>query len=470
MAEYFQIPEAGTKVRPGTYFNVDKNGDENLFGAIDGVVVAVFKATFGPVNKVTILERGDDYKSIYGDGLTTDLIREVLYGGAKKVICCRLGGSGGVAANITLAAATGSVKITAKHPGEMPFSVTIRNRLTDKDRKECIIYTGTTEFEKVYFAAGDNEVASLANAFANSKNFTVTLEDAAKGIVTNVNQIEFTGGKNPTITTADYSAAFSQAEKYFFNTICVDTEDATVHALLKAFLDRIYEVGQFGIGVITEKDNKDLEERMNAAAGFDSENIVYVINPKVLINEGTLDGYQTAGLIAGLIAATPAKQAVTHIVISRYVDIGESLTNTQIIKATLKGCLTLSKSTKDEVWIDAGINTLINLPDNKDKGWKKIRRVRTRYELMYRANAQTDALSGKVDSDTNGKATVIGKVQGIINDMIKEGKLTSGTVTEHPDYTADADDGFFLIDVIDKDSMEHIYSFFRFRFSTISAS
>ena len=45
MAEYFQIPEVGTKVRPGSYFNVDKNGDDDSFGAIDGVVVAVFKAT-----------------------------------------------------------------------------------------------------------------------------------------------------------------------------------------------------------------------------------------------------------------------------------------------------------------------------------------------------------------------------------------------------------------------------------------
>lgn len=29
MAEYFQIPEVGTKVRPGSYFNVDKNGDDD---------------------------------------------------------------------------------------------------------------------------------------------------------------------------------------------------------------------------------------------------------------------------------------------------------------------------------------------------------------------------------------------------------------------------------------------------------
>lgn len=466
MAEYFQIPEVGTKVRPGAYFNVDKNGDEDSFGAIDGVVIVVFKAMFGPVDTVTILKRGDDYTSIYGDGLTTDMIREALYGGAKKVICCRLDGTGGAAASVSLTAATGKVKITAKHPGEMPLSVTVRNRLTDKDRKECIIYTGTTEFEKVYFAVGDNEAANLKNAFANSKNFAVTLEESAKGIVTNVNQTAFSGGKNPTVATANYSNAFSQVEKYFFNTICVDTEDTAVHALLQAFLDRIYETGRFGMGIIAEKDNKDLEERMKAAAGYNGENMIYILNPKVSINSGVLDGYQTAAGIAGIIAATPANQSVTHTVISRYTDLRELLTNTQIVKAEQNGCLVLSKSVDDEVWIDSGINTLVTPADNKDAGWKKIRRVKTRYELLYRMNAQVDALVGKVDNDVNGRATIVGKLQKIINDMIQEGKLVSGTVAESTTYTADTDNCYFDIDVIDKDSAEHIYEFFKFRFNT----
>ena len=144
------------------------------------------------------------------------------------------------------------------------------------------------------------------------------------------------------------------------------------------------------------------------------------------------------------------------------------LTNTQITKAEMKGCLVLSKSSADEVWIDSGINTLITPEDNKDAGWKKIRRVKTRYELLYRANAQADALVGKVDNDVNGRATIVGKIQKIINDMIQEGKLVQGTVTESTTYVADTDNCYFDIDVIDKDSAEHIYEFFRFQFSTIA--
>ena len=207
---------------------------------------------------------------------------------------------------------------------------------------------------------------------------------------------------------------------------------------------------------------------MNAAAGYNGENMVYVLNPEVQINGGTLDGYQTTGGIAGIIASTPANQSVTHTVISRYTDLGEMLTNTQITKAYLKGCLVLSKSSADEVWIDSGINTLIKPADNKDAGWKKIRRVKTRYELLYRANAQADALVGKVDNDANGRATIVGKIQKIINAMIKEGKLVQGTVAESTTYVADTDNCYFDIDVIDKGSAEHIYEFFRFQFSTIA--
>lgn len=466
MAGYF-IP-GEVKIRPGAYFNVDKMGDDGGFGAIDGVVAVVFKADFGPINSVTVLERDENYADVYGSGGTTDAIREAVAGGAKKIIACRVGGTGGSAATASLTATTGTVKITAKHFGAMDLSVTVRDKLTDSDRKECIIYTGTTEFERVNFAKGDDEVAALVEAFSKSKNFVAEGQESAEGVIANVSQVAFTAGENPVTATGDYSKAFTEVEKYFINTICVDTEDAAVHALLAAFLERIYEEGQFGIGVVAEKTTKDLEERMEAAEGFDAENMVYVLNSKVSTNDADLEGYQTAALIAGLIAATPANQSVTHTEIERYVTLGELLTNTQVVKAEQRGCLVLSVSPDDKVWIDSGINTLINPADNKDAGWKKIRRVKTRYELLYRANAQADALVGKVDNDVNGRSTIIAKLQKICNDMVQEGKLVQATVTENSTYVADTDNCYFDFDVIDKDSAEHIYLFYKFRFSTVA--
>lgn len=464
MAGYFQVGEE--KIRPGAYFNVSKKGEDNAFGAVDGVVAVLFKSSFGPLGAVSVIEREDGYAQIYGTEGTTDALREALYGGAQKLIACRVG-NGGTAASVSLEAATGKVKVTAKYPGKMTFSASIREKLADNTRKECIIYSATQEFEKINFDAGENEAKALVDAFSKSKNFVAVLEgEGTTGAMANVNQLEFEEGEDPTVTNADYSNALGEVEKYYFNTICVDTEEKGVHELVSAFLDRIYNSGQFGIGVVAEKPTLDFEERLASAIGFDKENMVYVLNAGVKAKELELAGYQVAALIAGMIAACPSNQSLTHTVIDRYTEITNSFTNSQLEKADKNGCLSFSYNTDNKVWIEYAINTLLHPDENHDDGWKKIRRVKTRYELLFRANAQADALVGRVDNDINGRATIVGKLQKICNDMVQEGKLVSATVTESTAYKADGDYCYFDIDVIDKDSAEHIYLFYKFRFST----
>lgn len=70
----------------------------------------------------------------------------------------------------------------------------------------------------------------------------------------------------------------------------------------------------------------------------------------------------------------------------------------------------------------------------------------------------SDNLVGKVDNDTNGRATVISQLQAVGDAMREEGKLVACTVSESSAYTADGDSAWFDIDVIDKDSMEHMKS------------
>ena len=148
------------------------------------------------------------------------------------------------------------------------------------------------------------------------------------------------------------------------------------------------------------------------------------------------------------------------------IEILERLTNTQMIAAEKKGCIVLSYSSAKQVWIDNAINTLITPADNQDDGWKKIRRVKTRFELIRRMNAAADALVGKVDNDKDGRSTVVSQLQAIGDNMIAEGKLTAITVSESAVNVADGDSTWFDIDVVDKDSMEHIYLSYRFQFST----
>ena len=86
--------------------------------------------------------------------------------------------------------------------------------------------------------------------------------------------------------------------------------------------------------------------------------------------------------------------------------------------------------------------------------------------MLTRMNNQADSLVGSVDNDTNGRATLISQLQAIGTAMIEEGKLTACTVTESSIYKPDGDSAWFEIDCIDKDSAEHIYLMYAFRFST----
>lgn len=464
MAGYFLIGE--TKVRPGAYFNIGKNGDASTADTINGVTAVVFRSDFGPVGYAVELSAEEGYENTYGTGGTTDAIRHVINGGAQTIIACRLG-TGGTEASITLKDENekDAVTISAKYPGAKEFSVTIKEKLTDPSVKQCIIYSGTKAVETIDFNAG--EAQALVNAISSSSSFVAKLADGkGDAILANILQNKMTPGTDPTITTEDYSNAFAAVEPYMFNTICVDTEDPSVHLLLAAFIDRIFESGNLTQAVVAEKKDVDIETRMTRAAAFNNEKMHYVLNSKVDVSGETLEGYQTAARIAGMIGSVSSKISLTHTVVTGFTDLYERMTNTNVIKAEKKGCIVLTMNTKNQIWIDSAINTLITPPDNKDAGWKKIRRTKTRFELLRRCNEATDELVGKVDNDPNGRKTIIGRLLEIGSNMIAEGKLVSFNAAESNLYVSDGDSCWFVLDVIDKDSAEHIYLFYNFQFST----
>lgn len=466
MSETYTVGE--TKVRPGAYFNIQKDETNVAANVISGVTAVIFKSDFGPLNEAVELSANDGYADTFGTGGTTDAIQEAINGGAETIIACRVG-NGGTPATITLNDKEGeaAVTITALYPGKKSFTATIREKLSDSTLKECIIYSGTTEFEKVEFASGAGEASTLVEALSGSKKFEAQLttgKESAEMLV--VSQSAFTVGTDPESTTADYSNAFTVVEPFDFNTICVDTEDTAVHILLQSFMNRIFNAGTLAIAVVAEKHIVDIETRMAHAAAFNDEKICYVLNGYVSEQGTEIDGYQTAARFAGLIGACASNCSLTHTVINGFTEIIERLTNTQIVNAEKQGCLVLTYNSQKQVWIDNAINTLITPADNQDDGWKKIRRTKTRYELIRRMNVTSDNLVGKVDNDKNGIATVISQLQAVGNSMISEGKLTSCTVTESSVYTADGDSAWFEISVIDKDSMEHIYLTYKFQFST----
>lgn len=115
MAGTFILGE--TKVRPGSYFNIQKKGGNSSASVMNGVTAVIFQADFGPLNTAVEMDASDGYEKIFGTGLTTDAIKEAIAGGAKTIIACRLG-NGGTQGTISLEDVDGedALTVTAKYP------------------------------------------------------------------------------------------------------------------------------------------------------------------------------------------------------------------------------------------------------------------------------------------------------------------------------------------------------------------
>lgn len=457
-----------TKARPGVYWRRENAGSVPFAGAINGIGVGLIRANWGPLNKAVEFEPNTDVKKIFGSGNTEDLITEMFNGGISSGKFVRIG-KGGTAPSVKITLADGTTEagtITGAYVGDRAFAITLRDSIIS-DKREAIIYEGASEFVKVEYTAGDNEIEDLKTALEMAtEDFTIKTSEGVTGALANIVQKAFTAGTNPTTSTEEYAAGLTALEATTYNVLCVDTEDAAVHLLVAAFLNRTLAAGAFPMASIAETMAVELDTRMQHAAAFNDEKIIYTLNPATDSAGKEYDGYRLAARIGGIIASVPSNQSTTHEVVSGFSSVAEPLTNTQIEKALGSGCLVLSENAKGQVWVEQGINTLITPSGDMDEGWKKIRRVKTRFEVMQRVTDTTEPLIGKVNNDTDGRAAIIAAAQGVVNTMAREKKIMdTSEVYEDQSYPAEGDSAWFVIAVDDIDSIERVYLTFRFRFA-----
>lgn len=461
--------EGEQKTRPGVYYR-DSNGDDvQLIGARNGETAVAFKANWGPLGKVVTLTDLNEIAKYFGDdsiaGSNVRILKRILQGGAATIKAVRVG-SGGTKASLTLkGGSSDAVILTAAYAGNRALSCTIRDSLSIDTLRECIIYTGTQELLKVTFTKGTDEADALTAAINSVVDGVVVAEKkAAAATLTAINQTAFTAGTSPEVTAADYSAAFDLLEAEVFNTICVDTEDTAVHALLHAFILRAADAGLLALAFVGEPTSVDYATRKAHAKAFNSEHMHYVLNG-FKVGTTTYEGADAAAYAAGFVAYLPCNDSITNKTINGATEVVGPLTNSQVIECLNSGAIVFTVSASGRVRIEQGINTLVTLADDQDAGWKKIRRTKTRFELITRVNQNCEAVPGGVSNDSNGQATVIAIANGVVKEMISEGKLISGVVTLDPANPPKGDSIWLLMDVHDLDSVEKIYIHHLFHFN-----
>ncbi|MDR3148633.1 MAG: phage tail sheath subtilisin-like domain-containing protein, partial [Oscillospiraceae bacterium] len=419
MAAFF-IP-GEKKIRPGVYDRYENYGTPPTAGAADGVCAAVLRSNWGATGQAILLESYADIAKYYGDGGTTAVPMEQFKGGARTVYAVRAG-SGGTAGTYSIADTdvVAVATLTMKYPGSREFSVTIRPTIEDPNTFELLILDGTTQLERLLFS--NTNVDTLLNAYtaAGSNYYTLTkLTDSTNAIAT-IDQAAITPGTDPTVDTAAYSAALDILEAYRWNVLSIDTNDVPTQLLMQQYLDRIYQDGKFVMGVVGEPAGVTFETRLQHASAFNDYKVVYVGNGFIDASGASYDGYLAAARIAGLIAGTPSNESITRLAISGAVSLTEPLTNNQYERAIKGGMLTFSVSAANTVWVEQGINTLVLPGTTEDEGWKKIKRVKVRFEIMQRINDTVDPLVGRINNDPDGRMNIIQVSNAVCTAMAAE--------------------------------------------------
>lgn len=470
MAIFFN--EGEIKTRPGVYQRYSNVGYSDLVGAKDGICAIPVQANWGPIGSVVKnVNVGDltrNYGSgVYGTGYTVPAAVAMFEGGANTVYTYRMG-NGGKQASLSLEGLT----VTAKYPGTLSVSVAIQAKLGDAAKKQLLVYVGNALVETWVFSAdGANEGANLIAAVKDSKYIIVSGEAAVVAPVA-VASGALAGGANPTVTNEDYSKAFAAFEPYYYNTIAIDVdddEDMTLSLMLQAYLEDAHKLGKLGVVVVGQKTTVALETRMKNAAMFDDEKVVF-LGGGWMNAANSKDGVLAICHTAGVIASCPSNKGITHAVINGATDLCESLKHSDYEAAIAVGMLMVSRSADGSIWYDSAINTLTTLEEGiQDAGWKKIRRVKTRFEAFYRLDTVLAPKAGRVSNDTDGIADIVQAGQRIIDAMVNEGKLYAGaTFAEDPANPATGDSAWFIISMDDIDSLEKIYLHYQLRYSQIS--
>lgn len=477
-----QYKAGETKVRPGLYERYSAVGQPAGAGSRDGICAIGVKSTWGPLGVVAAVRKAGELKELFGDDpynrakSTVDAARYMFLGGAKTVYVVRMG-SGGQKASLPLQDPQGAAAATvqARYPGTRQLSVSIQEKLGDSAKKVFSVYDGLAEKESFTFAAGGNEPESLAAAARYSAFVEVVPAPDAAGPLQPVAAASglLTGGADPVVTNESYPAAWALLEPYFYNTIALDVDDdesMTLSLLLREYLDGAYSTGKKAIGIVGEKTSVQLAARLAHAKSFNREKIVYVGSGYEDAAGSRVEGALMACLAAGAIAAVPSNESITHKVVEDGVRLLESLTNAQYEDAIRSGALLLSTSAGGAVWFDSGINTLTVLGEDQDEGWKKIRRTKTRFETLDRIDRAIAPKTGRIGCSPDGIAEVMQAGQGVLDDMVTEGKYRQGVAfLQDPDTPAASDSAWFVVKgagtegAVDLDSLEKAYLHYQFQ-------
>ena len=453
----FKIGEL--KARPGVYARISNDGESPSVGVSPKFGLALIQANWGPVGKPqTIYSRqSEQLNRLVGTGKGAKVVKAFFNGGGAATQVIRVG-NGGEVATATLGGEEGSLKVVTKYPTDRSFSIVIRDSVMG-DEKDLFVVENERRLEEYRFEAGEDETEKGIELLKDSAY--VDAKKITEGKLPSNTTIELEGGENPKVTPEDYTDAMVTGETVAWDVIYVDTSDIAVLNAVNAYtgrrLDQGYRVWS-ALGISTENS---IEDRIKATQMFNSFQ-TYLVGMELEGGEGILSVEEVAAQAAGETVRGDYRRNLTRKPMSGIVDIPEKFTPEQYDDAALAGLITFDYNRNGQVVVDYAVNTLQNEDEEIDMGWRSLRRMRTRYELIDRiVNKVEQAIERGHDTDEDSLQHIITLGNTVILDMINEKGLKSGRMILDPENEPEGDSAWYTFEnLVDLDGLNKVYIHF----------
>jgi Phage tail sheath protein subtilisin-like domain/Phage tail sheath C-terminal domain len=405
--------------RPGVTVEMIAVAQERVLPK-SGVVLVPYQAEWGaPDTMVRMTGYDERVAATFGE---IDVIELAAEGGAT-IIGYRITNGTAVAASYEQLDA---IRIEALYPGlrgnDLQISISAS---TAEPGKQELQVVGPISTEKFSFAdAAELVMKTKQSVYIRAKKLGDT-------DIADVSLTSLSGGVSGTapLTSADATKLFLSVSGADFDAMYLPFDDSAVQAAAKQFMsDRRTKNKKLSTLVIAGKEADD-DNMVNHTERSVAQNVRYVVNNAIAgeHNNGKYyNSLQWAAWVAGVIAATPAHESLTGIVVP-LKKAKKDWGHTEILQALSTGTLIATRD-GDVYIIESAVNTLSVLGPKDREDYGKIRVSMTLDQIQNDIQTVGKKYKGKLSNNDIGGATFVGAVKAYMEVREQQGAIDTGWI------------------------------------------
>lgn len=421
--------------RPGVTVELIAKAKERVVPK-SGVVLVPYQAEWGAPDELVKLGSFEErLAQTFGKVDTVELAAE----GGATILAYRM--TNGTATKAAYEQAD-AIRVEALYPGLVgnELKVVITASTSEPGKKELQV-AGPLQTEKFSFADANDLVAKT------SQSNYVRVKKLGETAVTIVPETALTGAKSGTValTPADSTKLFMAVSGADFDTMYLPFDDAAVQAAAKQFMnDRRTQNKKLSTLVIGGKaaDDENMAKHIERSV---AQNARFVVNSAIAgqHNNGKVYGsLEWAAWVAGMIAATPAHESLTAVVVPLKKAL-KDWGHTDILSALGSGTLIATRD-GDVYIIESAVNTLAVLGTHEREDYGKIRVSMTLDQIVNDISQVGKKYKGKLGNNDLGGAVFVSAVNAYMTVREQQGAIDTGwTFTDQKNGIGDRR-GFLL--------------------------